>query len=340
MVKGATWLRGRYDPNRKVGREGVEVVLLDVSGSMRGAPGIALKATLDQIMGESPGIYIVVFACKAGIIRSSELDDEKRMNDFGGSNATLGLECAIPLRPERSILISDGEIYSDCKREKELAKLQSLTGSLSTVWVHFGMNANTDGYPHEYRDNLIELARHGGGQCRGWDGTSPRPLADIIRTIAREEPSMAKNQLPDHFLEDDEFEFDLPEEVVVDLRRKVTLLRGTVFTEQFHEPEWHKNGGPVRQRIGVQPPQITINEPRGVISKALGWLTNAPEVDAPREVNRGFLQEAPQQAALPSSGPVLALPAPSRPALVPQLSDSREQPMDSAERVAAIFRKR
>lgn len=336
MVKGATWLRGRYDPNRKPGREGVNVVLLDVSGSMVGAPTATLKAVLDEVMSSIPQIHVVAFSSSAGIIRPSDLIDREKMMKFGGGNCTTGLEIASSFRPDRSVLISDGLIYTDCIKERELAKVDGLTGSLSAVWIgedRYGI------YPNQGRDNLEELARRGGGRRHSWDGTSLKPLADIIRTIAREEPTMAKTPLPDHFFEDDEFEFVRPEAVKVDLRRHYHVITGSVITREHLAPEIREIGQTVRQRIGMEQPNITVTEPKGVISKAISWLTSDSESDVPRSVNRGLLQEAPPQIA-PSRGPVLALPAPQRePVLVPQLADRREVALPSAGSIAAKFRR-
>jgi hypothetical protein len=150
---------------------------------------------------------------------------------------------------------------------------------------------------------------------------------------------MPRKQLDDLIWDGDQFEFNQPDPIQVDLRQHYHVITGSVITREHVAPEYRQIGETVRQRIGMEQPRVIVNEPRGVISKALSWLTSDSESDVPRSVNRGLLQEAPPQIA-PSRGPVLALPAPQRePVLVPQLADSREVALPSAGSIAAKFRR-
>ncbi len=154
----------------------MSAILLDLSGSMSGAGVAILRTALGDLLKQRPGAHLIAFACTAKKITLGDLDTAPPLlcrisHITGGGNGTTGIEIAIPLQPERSVLISDGGIYCECSAATEFPKVDALTGSLSTIKVGGGL---------AFRTEMMELARRGGGKYLEWDGRDPRRLTDLI----------------------------------------------------------------------------------------------------------------------------------------------------------------
>ncbi len=327
------WLTPRK-MRRKPGVPGRIVLLVDVSVSMIERLSEACRESR-RIHRMIPGVRHVVFRDNAAEITASQLAllEQQRLRwgvyDFvtGCTTISNGLIAAGDLNPEVTLVISDGQSGGD--REKCLAAARAMTGSI------FSYLCGEDEFAI-----MRDIARIGRGDVIPQKDGFRKALQRAAESLTQPtEADMAKQRLPDLDLESDEFEFHRPEDMEIDLRQNVRLIRGTVFTEEFRAPEWHRNGGPVQQSIGVRSADVTIHEPQTVVRKGglVGWLTQQPQT-----VNRGALQPAPAQAALPApsrqTGAPLALPRPNQATFAPQIADSREIPLPQS-RVPATFKR-
>lgn len=331
---------------RRPGTPGRIAVVVDVSGSMMNQLQVAAREfrVVAKLFRQ---FTLIVFADEAreiSIKRFERLaqgfyDAETYGEIGGGTRISSGLEAAAALDPQTTVLISDGHCCGP-ERVKCLSIAKAMTGSIFTFLCG----------PMDVLRLMEDLARIGNGKCIALDGT-PGVFRDALRAALKDaqapteqEPSMAREKLPDHLLESDEFDIVAPEDEEHDIRKRIKLITGTVFDVEHRSPEWNYHGKAVSQRIGFEPNRTQISKPQSVFRTALAAFFSAPQIEAPQESYRGQLREAPQLRALsaPSERP-LALPAPKAPASYSPvaIADQRGGDMDQGrERVAAILRRK
>lgn len=172
-------IEGRYQSGRLPGTPGVVCIMLDCSGSMDEARFATLTKAFREIAKVYPRAVAIPFACKAAEMPISRFPRFDRYS-VGSGNGTTGIELAIPHRPERSFIISDGGIYCETTADVEHAKVDRLTGTLTAIWIYEGGCQASAAY-HPYYQDLAELARRGGGDLHRWDGTSVQEIINIVR---------------------------------------------------------------------------------------------------------------------------------------------------------------
>lgn len=264
----------------------------------------------------------------------------------GTSDMLAGLTLAAKYNPEDTFVLSDG---CDMTHGAEAAAFAGrMTGRVHAFYAAENPAAD-DYYAAQYpiygRRLMQEIARVSGGTfttIMDGRGIDIEALRRGLKTEQGEAP-MSKRQLPDHFLDgQDEFEFVAPESAVVDLRKYVRIITGTVFEQEHRAPEWlPSQGQAVRQTIQAPGSQITAHAPQGVQHHGGFWsrmvsnLGSMAPLPAPQQASatiqdRGQIVDAtyepvhqsapalppPQrqtQSALPApqTQPVAALPAPS-----------------------------
>jgi hypothetical protein len=267
---------------------------------------------------------------------------------------TWGIDCvALKMRPEKTLIIGDGQDSSGQVR----AAAAKLTGSIDTLWCYHEREADGSNGPmvalmvQEAKQLMIDIARH--GTMRPFNFERDDFYTEIERGLSGQpqEKAMSRKQLPDHMLSDgDEFDFQRPDDAEVDLRQHVTIVRGTVFTEKFVGPEWRTEGQAVSQRIGTPGAKITVQEPQGLVKKALSFFSAPPQVEDNSKY-RGQLQEIPAdyqvisgpshaaKPALPNYSAEPALPAPNRATYTPQIASQPSVPVEQG-RVPAVYRRK
>jgi hypothetical protein len=351
---------------RRPGTPGEHVFIIDSSGSM-----VPYQDTIDAefkaLKKAMPKARLFVYGEEGFEIKMHQFGENWVQHRVGnGTKHRLGWRLIRNLTPEATFFLSDAHSH-DTERAEVLRIVENLTGAVHV----FYSERNPVG---EYEQFMRRIARIGGGQFFGPEHIAPgRFRRAIHRAIqSKQETPMAKQQLPDKFLEDaDEFDFQAPDDMEVDLRQNVRLIRGTKLQEVWAAPEWQQAvGGPHRQSIGIQSADVTVHEPqqtihKGFLGRAAGWLTSTPEspaiadysgsnysdrgqiidasyapVHAPQEAHRAL--PAPQASSgyyLPPPTPP-AIAAPGRASFTPQLTNqSQTVPMGnaSAQPVRAKF---
>lgn len=154
----------------------VVVVLADCSGSMSDVIGSSdlhkidhLRIAITDLMKAHPKIVLIAFGSYAKILRGpEELPDWFHL--MGSTALTEAIEMAVPMRPRRTVIISDG---CPNNQDSSAAAIEELTGRVDTVYC------GPDGHPAI--TFLQSLARKGAGQHMTFDGC--RELSPMIRGL-------------------------------------------------------------------------------------------------------------------------------------------------------------
>jgi len=148
------------------------VVLADVSSSMAEMAGSKSKIELLRAALETTaaGAKIVAFSSTA-----VEVAHASHIPDPGGSTALhVGLELVASLRPERTLVISDGHPDDE---KKALDAAERLAGVIDVLYVGPDDDARAIQFMHR-------LARAGAGRCEVRDLRDTRyQLAPVVRAL-------------------------------------------------------------------------------------------------------------------------------------------------------------
>lgn len=336
------WLTPRV-MHRRRGKTGVIVAVIDVSASVSDKQAIFANelSKVREVFPKTRVIHFNSFAvvsdCERNYYGARQME-----GDGMDSNLTPGIKLAAKMSPETTFVMSDGCVG----RSDVLSTVSRMTGDVHAFHAAPGHQTPDDDAFKMGLEFMKEIARAGGGKTfsisRGGEVDKTVFRRALRETLFpdQKDPEMAKTQLPDHFLEQDQFDIEAPEDELHDIRKRIHLITGTVFDVEHRAPEWNYRGQAVQQRIGFEQSRSTVTKPQGVFRTMLSAMFSDPQLEAPREVTRGMLREVPSGRALaaPNERP-LALPAPQRPATFTAIEDRREVALPSAPRVAAVFRK-
>ncbi len=152
------------------------VVLADCSGSMSDLIGRTdirkidhLRIALTDLLQAHPKIVLIAFGSYPKVLRGvDDLPDYFHL--MGSTGLTEAIEMAIPMKPRRTIIITDG-----CPDDAtgSTAAIDDLTGRIDTVYC------GPDGHPAV--DFLLSLARKGAGRHMTFDGC--HELSPMIRGL-------------------------------------------------------------------------------------------------------------------------------------------------------------
>jgi hypothetical protein len=172
------WLTGRKAA-RAGGRNGVVAILADVSGSM---DMDVLKPAFRAVVQAVPGARVFIFADTVAEVTRAQASGG--LPDVGGgTNMQPGLEAVERLRPQLTIVLSDGGVYGE---EALFATADRMTGAISSLW--FGPD-DEGGVRWWGRDFMEELARRGGGDFRKYSFSrgADALVLELLHIVRRQE---------------------------------------------------------------------------------------------------------------------------------------------------------
>jgi hypothetical protein len=147
------WLTGKKTA-RSRGRDNVVAILADVSGSM---DMDVLKPAFRTVVQAVPGARVFVFADDAAEVTNIRGEIP---GVGGGTNMQPGLEAVERLRPQLTIVLSDGGVYGE---DALFAIADRMTGAISCLWFGPEEEGGVLWYGRQFME---ELARRGGGDFR------------------------------------------------------------------------------------------------------------------------------------------------------------------------------
>lgn len=261
---------GDFDPNRAPGRKGVDVFILDQSNSMTGPKTKILIQALQAAIQDRPKAQLIAFGDTARVV---PLRNISRGSCNVGMSTELcpALKLAIPMQPERTVIISDGCIYDEYGIFQAIPEL---TGSVSTIITY--------GSKQPYcadRELMQKIARRGRGEFSQWQWRDP---GELYRQISRKpflKPEAVEvhyeTQYHHHHLPPKHFHHGKPQDVDIHLDpARVNVSYRPALPPQRHEA---LPASKYRGTLQSAPQPLQIEQQRQLptlapVKKKTGWF--------------------------------------------------------------------
>jgi hypothetical protein len=298
------WFHGKRW-SRDPGTPGVYVILADASGSMHEIMRNLEKATRDALRS-IPGSRAFLWA---EWTTEFQQRDKFEANVGGYTHLAQAIRAIEPLRPEKTIVISDG-MPDDVATA--LQESDRLTGAIDTLLL-YRANGSWHGASREFME---ALARRSGGRFH--QGSDSDSWSEIGRQIQKSAPTSQPiaEELPmEYRLKSGRVDVQAPPNQVVYVPEVIEIQRQRVFKETRLEDKWIKEAAPDEPvLITAESSTITTHENtqviehRGLLKSLLfGPARRSAELPAPAEQFRGALHSssATPTLAAPTAEPLL-----------------------------------